>query len=190
MFPAMNAHNPYAPSKASLKTGEPTTVSGGLSRDGDQLVVVHGAHFRDRCAKCNNPAAPPHKMRKLYWPPPAIYLLLLVYGIVYIIVALIVRKNVEIDPGLCGQHLQKRRLWIGIGWAGALFGWIVVVWGGRTFGLDPGLTALLAIGFFVVSAASGILNSRVLYAKRIDDRHARLKGAGEEFLASLPTHTA
>ena len=185
---SMAAHNPYAPSKASLKSGEPAGASGGLWRSGDELIVAHDAAFPHRCVKCNEPTEPPNKRRKVYWHHPAVYVLLLVYVIVYIIVAVIVRKTVKIDPGLCDEHRQKRVLWIAIGWIGCLFGWIPLAILGRWLGLDPGMMMLLAVVFFLACAITAIVKARILYPKRIDDRFARLKGADQRFLASLPNY--
>ncbi len=185
---SMAAHNPYAPSKASLQAGEPTSPGAGLWRSDDELIVAHGAVFPHRCVKCNESTAPPHKTRKVYWHHPAVYVLLLVYVIVYIIVAVIVRKTAQIDPGLCDEHRQKRMLWIAIGWIGCLFGWIPLAILGRWLGLDPGMVALVSIVFFFACAITAIVKSRILYPKRIDERYARLKGADQRFLASLPSY--
>jgi len=184
----MTAHNPYAPSKASLATGE-SAIPGsdsGLWRSGDELIVAHDASFPHRCVKCNEPTEPPNKRRKVYWHHPAVYVLLLVYVIVYIIVAVIVRKAAKIDPGLCDEHRKKRRMWIAIGWIGGLFAWIPLALIGRWLDLDSGLMILLAVAVFFICVITAIVKARILYPKRIDDRYARLMGADERFLASLP----
>jgi hypothetical protein len=95
----MAGHNPYAPTQASLKSADTPAGTGGLWRDDDRLIVAHGATFPQRCVKCNEPSEQPHKMRKVYWHHPAVYLLLLGYAILYIIVALIVRRTAEVNPG-------------------------------------------------------------------------------------------
>lgn len=188
MFRLMPAHNPYAPSKASLTSNEPATASGGLWCDDADLIVASGARFPHRCVKCNEPSEQPQKLRKIYWHHPAVYLLLLGYAILYIIVAVIVRRKAEIDPGLCAEHLEKRRLWIGIGCVGALSAWIPLVILANKLDVDPGITMLLALACLIGFAVAGIVKSRILYANRIDDHKARLKGADERFLASLPKY--
>ena len=96
----MAGHNPYAPTQASLKSADTPAGTGGLWREGNCLVVARGAAFPRRCVKCNEPSEEPHKLRKVYWHHPAVYLLLLGYAILYIIVALIVRRTMEVNPGL------------------------------------------------------------------------------------------
>jgi hypothetical protein len=182
------AHNPYAPSKASLTSGEPAVAGGGVWRNDDELIVAHGAAFPQRCVKCNEPSETPHKYRKVYWHHPAVYVLLLGYAILYIIVALIVRRAAEVNPGLCAEHRRKRLRWIAIGWGGVLFGWVIVLGVGKLLGLEGGTFALLAVLVFLGSAIAGVVGSRILYPKRIDERYARLKGADPRFLDSLPNH--
>lgn len=45
---------------------------------------------------------------------------------------------------------------------------------------------LLAVACFFIFAIFGIVKSRMLYPARIDERFAKLKGAGPRFLESLP----
>lgn len=183
----MPAHNPYAPSSASLRVGDSPSSGGRIWRDNDRLIVAHGAPFPHRCVKCNEPSVEPHKVRKVYYHHPALYLLLLGYAIIYILVALIVRKRADIDPGLCARHTSRRRLWIAIGWTGALGSIFVLRPLMRFLGMDRGLALGVSILALLAFVVVGISMSRILYAKKIDDGFVRLKGADERFLASVET---
>lgn len=183
----MPAHNPYAPSSASLKVGEEPGSPGGIWRDEKRgVIVAHGTAFPHRCVKCNQPSLEPHKMRKVYWHHPALYLLFLFNVFIYLLVALIVRKKAQIDPGLCEEHSNRRRLWIAIGWIGALGGPIVMAIAGGALGVDPVTSIGVAFLCFLGFAVAGVVKSRILHPRKIDERYARLKGADERFLASLP----
>lgn len=57
---------------------------------------------------------------------------------------------------------------------------------GAELGFDPALSMLSGAPGFLTLAILGIVKSRILYPKRIDERYARLKGADDSFLASLP----
>ena len=188
----MAPHNPYAPSKASLLGGQSPGASAGVGdgvwRDADDLVVSYDASFPHRCVKCNEPSEIPHRVRKVYWHHPAVFVLLFGFAPLYVIVALIVRRTLKINPGLCARHLENRRLWIAIGWIGSLLVPVLLAVLANWLDMDGGLFALLALVSILVSAVAGILNSRILYPRRIDDRHGRLKGADERFLASLPNY--
>jgi len=182
----MTNRNPYAPSSASLRAGDSPGAGEGIWRDEKRIVVAHGCRFPNRCVKCNEPSIEPHKMRKVYWHHPALYLLIFGYAIIYIIVAVIVRKRADIDPGLCEEHLRKRRVWIAIGCIGPfalLFG---IPLAADLVDFDAALAMILGVlGFFVTIIVS-MINARILYPRRIDERYARLQGADERFLASLP----
>jgi len=184
----MAEHNPYAPTAASLRTSGPGLGGPGLWRDDDRIIAAHGCRFPDRCVKCNAPTEPPNKVRKVYWHHPAIYVLFFLYAIVYVIVALIVRKTAKIDPGLCAEHRRKRRNWIIAGWLGSIGGFIGVFMVGAVLEAPPAVVSLLALLCMLSFAILGIVKSRVLYPARIDDRYAKLKGADPRFLESLPDY--
>lgn len=182
----MPAQNPYAPSSASLKVSDSLAPGDGIWRDGNRIIVAHGCSFPSRCVKCNEPSVEPRKVRKVYWHHPALYVLFFFYAIIYIIVALIVRKKAEIDPGLCEEHMEKRRLWIIIGWVGSIVSLFVWPMSAGALGIDS--WQAFAFGFlaFLVIVIVSIVKARILYPRRIDERYARLQGADERFLASLP----
>ncbi len=105
------------------------------------------------------------------------------------IVALIVRKKASIDPGLCEEHLHKRRLWITIGWVGTLVTLCGFPIGAVLLGYSGGVGLALGVLCFLVLVIVSMVKARILYPRRIDERYARLQGAGERFLASLPNFT-
>lgn len=176
------SHNPYAPSRASLAGGTVRPTE-GVWRENKVVVVARDHDLPERCVKCNEPADEPTKARKVYWHHPGYYVLLLINVILYVIVAVIARKTAEVNPGLCARHKQKRTTGMWIGWGGFLAS-LVAMW--AAFGNNsPGIGLLL---FFVMFGLiiTGMVMSRIVYAKRIDDRYVLLKGAGREFLDSLP----
>ena len=56
--------------------------------------------------------------------------------------------------------------------------------------IEGWLAFILAVLVFVFFATLGIVKARILYPRRIDDRYARLLGADQRFLASLPQFMA
>jgi hypothetical protein len=177
------ARNPYAPSSASL-AGSEVRAGARLWRLDKLLIMARDdGDLPSRCVKCNEAADEPTKTRTVYWHHPGFYVVLLINVIAYVIVALIARKKAKVSPGLCLAHKQRRRLGLGIGWGGFLFGFIA---SSVAFGNDsPGLGALLALATLGCIIA-GMIVSRIVYPKRIDDRYVQLAGCGEPFLAELP----
>jgi hypothetical protein len=181
-FVAMEAsRNPYAPSTASLAGSE---VRGARLWRSDKLLIIgRDSDLPNRCVKCNDTAEDPTKTRTVYWHHPGFYAVLLINVIVYAIVALIVRKKAQVSPGLCAAHKQRRRAGLAIGWGGFICG--VIATGAAAGNNSPGL-ALLLLFATLGSIIAGMVISRIVYPKRIDDRYVQLKGCGEAFLAGLP----
>jgi hypothetical protein len=178
------SRNPYAPSTASLAGSDVREVGTRIWRDEKLLIVARDAgDLPNRCIKCNEAADEPTRTRKLYWHHPGFYLTLVISPIVYVIVALVARKTAKLSPGLCARHKQRRTLGILIGWGGFLLCFIGM---SIAFGSDsPGLGLLLFLAT-LGSIITGMIMSRIVYARRIDDRYVQLKGCGEPFLAQLP----
>lgn len=187
----MDGLNPYAPSQASLKATDPLPTADGAShtiwRDGDVLVKLMGAEMPHRCVKCNEPADPPTKARKVYWHHPGLYLLLLINALIYVIVAIAVRKKAFVSAGLCKEHKSRRRIAMTLSWTGALGGIVLMYFGADSsfgiWGMIAGLVVILA------SIVGGLIFGRTVYARKIDKTYVRLKGCGIAFLDSLPQFT-
>lgn len=172
---------PYDPRPAFTPPQAPAQVTpaGRVWRSGKTLVLLHGVQFPSRCVKCNGPAVEPVKPRKVYWHPPAWYLLILAGVLIYAIVALVVRKQATVTPGLCAQHRQRRLAWIAVGWLGPVVGILLMAAGGGE---------LVAVGVIValLSVVLGMSKAQIVAATRIDEWYVHLNGCGEAFLSGLP----
>ena len=83
----------------------------------------------DRCVKCKAPATGFRLKRQLHWHHPAIYILVLVSILIYVIVVLIVRKKAVLHVGLCETHRTQRKWTIAGCWLAALLGVVALVAG-------------------------------------------------------------
>ena len=184
----MDERNPYAPSRASLESGTASDQSHvtGVWREGSVLVMQPGAPLPNRCVKCNEPAAPPTDERKLYWHHPGIYALIILNLLIYLIVALVVRKSAIVSPGLCLDHKRRRRNAIIVMWLGLLLGFALFYAAAVTTSDNSTELSLAGVLFLIAGLAWGIVFGRIVAAKRIDAAYVRLKGCGPQFLDSLP----
>jgi hypothetical protein len=160
-------------------------LASGIWRMDKKLVTVSETPFPDRCVKCNAPANGYRLKRNLSWHHPAYFLLLLLLcsWLIYLIVALIVRKKALLYIGLCDEHRAIRKRALIIGWSG--LGAVVVgpILSGATDNPWPAIIGVfLGIGCFFYGAIKG----RTLTATKIDKKNVWLKGAGPEFLAGFP----
>jgi len=178
----MQSPNPYAPSAASLAGSERAETSLAW-RDGKDLVLQVGSDLPHVCVKCNEPSEAPTKKRRLYWHHPGYYGFIVIAMLLYIVIAMIVRKSAYVSPGLCRVHKRKRAMGIALGWSGFILGMIAI-----NLGASAGRSDLAALAGVVmlVLMVTGVVLSRIVVARRIDDRYVRLKGCGPEFLDSLP----
>jgi len=182
----METYNPYAPSKASLESRTSATdVSSEVRvwRDGKSVVALHDAHLPARCVKCNAPADQPTRVRTVYWHHPALYILFFLWLFVYIIVALIVRKKAEVDPGLCAHHKRRRWIVITLAWLSPVAG-IALIIGAEDYPGVVGFASLLILAAIIV----GIVLGRVVYAKKITKDEVRLGGFCRAYLDDLPDY--
>ena len=180
----LNELNPYAPPAADVDSLQ--LEPGAYWRDGDALVLSRGAvaALPDRCVRCNAPAQGFKLKRTVYWHPPALYLLIVVSALIYVVVALIVRKSVKIELGLCPTHRRRRWLGVALLFAGVLVPLALGLLHER-LGAAVLPLALLAMAGGVVA---GVVFSRVVHARRMDREHAWLR-VGAPFLASVETRT-
>lgn len=180
--------NPYAPPATPLSRQPFGDGLAGVVRDGKLLVVKRGHESQvptGSCIKCGDPAVKTVK-KGYYWHHPLVFALLLVSPVIYIIVAVIVRKTMKIECGLCDRHARKRIHLILGGW-GSFIASVALVVAAVSEVSDSGL---LWIGFAVLLISSlviAVLAGRsVLLPKKITTEFGCLSGAGDEYLAQLP----
>lgn len=166
-----------------MEGGAPRAATGLLWRSNRQFVMSHNTPLPDRCVCCNEPADGFKLKRQLHWHPPAYYLLILISVLVYLIVALIVRKGSTLHIGLCERHRTARK-WNILG------SWLAVIVGGIMLGLaasyDSSWTALAGVVVLLGGAVYGLAKAPVISAAKIDGDFVWVKGAGPSFLATLP----
>lgn len=176
---------PLAVSKISR--GDPV---GTIWREGGRLVMLRNGPFPERCVRCNEPAVGRGVKRTYYWHHPAIYLTLFIPPVpvlVYIIVALIARKDSTVYVPLCSRH-RKRRL-IGIltcvgTFIGGILGCV-----GSIVALKGDVALTVGLGSAAVmlgSVIAGAIISPILGPCRMDEIYVFFKGAGSPFLEKLP----
>ena len=152
-----------------------------LFREGNCIVMAQKAVLPDRCVKCNAPAYGRRLKRRLFWHPPLYFLLVLVSPLVYIIVALIVRKTATIEIGLCDRHRQARVFAIIAGW----FAVALAVTASIATG-DPMIIVISALAALIVLIWAAVV-AAVVAVKRMEHEFLWVSRAGRKFLDSLPT---
>jgi hypothetical protein len=173
--------NPFAAPSLRAQAEQPVALGETpIWRHGSTVVVPKEAVLPDRCVKCNAPTS--FKLyRKLYWHPSGYYFLLFVNVLVYLIVAILIRKKAAAHVGLCDRHRALRMAGFWVGWGGAL-----LTLGSCTAGVATDQEGLLLLGFlgFFPAILTGALWARVVVPYKIDDHYAWLR-VGKPFLESI-----
>jgi len=158
---------------------------GQAYRDGETLVVPRGASLPPFCVKCGAPATE-HIQKSFKWHSPWLALLVFLGLLPYLVVVFAAQKSCQVVVPICDAHQKRRRnyLWIGLALLVACLP--VADW----IGTLAGRGGWLALAFLVLLIASLVflmpLRS-LLSPQHIDETRAIFKGAGENFLARLPT---
>jgi len=179
----MGTLNPNQPPTSRLSEALSAEVGGDCWRDGKDLVVRPGCTLPGRCIKCNEPADLPMRHARFYWHHPALYLVVFLGVLLYPIIALFFRRRTPVTLGLCVRHLRRRRASLGVACAGAVLGAVAIA-----IGVQRDVMPLWFAGIVVMvaSLAFGIVGSRLLVVTRIGENYTRFRGAGVEFLETLP----
>lgn len=158
-------------------------LPGQVGRFGNTIVgkVGHG-DLPDRCIYCNRPGAKRYN-KALYYHPPWLFLLLFINIIVLAVVAIIVRKKLEVSFSLCeahiSQHFTQKMITTGI----ILSGLVILV---GSLGSDTYWGIPIGVVVLLVGAIYAAVKVPLLQPKKITKTDFQLKGARAPFLDSLP----
>ena len=139
------------------------------------------------CVKCGQPVHDPPLVKTFSWHHPALYLLIFLGLLVYVIVALIVRKSIRVGVPLCPFHKQRRRLWVTLAWALALVGIADAFILPEVIGLDGGWTALITISLILAGLVIWAVVGNPIRPQSIDSFSAEFSGFSDRFLDQIPT---
>jgi hypothetical protein len=178
--------NPYAAPRADVNAGAggPYATPNAFWRSGPILMTRHGAVLPGRCVKCNAEAQESLKKQRFYWHHQAWFALVLANAIIYVVVAMIVRRHADVTYCLCAPHKQQRKRGVFLGVGGILFSLVLIFVG---IANNQAALTLIAVLGFLVSIVIAIVKGRTLLPVRIDKAGAQFKGCCEAFLSSLPS---
>ena len=154
------------------------------TRRGKELIVPRNASLPPFCIKCGVSATVPWR-KKFYWHNPLLYLMVIFPGLlIYAIVAMIVRKQMELNLPLCETHHADRKRYKLLGTLMILgcipAGIVLGVYVSEGLGWATGTLMFLASVVFYVMTNMGI------GPRKIDEYGGEFRGACDAFLDKLP----
>jgi len=159
----------------------------GLWRAGKILVMEHQANVGDRCLKSNVPTKRTLK-RTLSWHHPAVFAAVLISPLIYIILALLLRRKATIYIGLSDKWFAKRRMTILVSWGVALSGIGMILGGIVSWENQGSLGWLVFVGSvdFFAGLLYGLIGARMVTPSRMSATYIWLRGVHPDFLEDLP----
>jgi len=158
----------------------------GLWRQGNALVMHKAAPLPDICLKSNGKATR-RLPRSLSWHHPAIFILVVISPLIYIIVALILRKTATIQLPLTDEWYARRRWRMLVAWLIFFACVALFVLGCMLVEHNDAAGFLLAGSIFgsLGAAIYGLMACRLVSPQRITDQYIWLKGVHPDFLNRL-----
>ncbi len=181
----MNDFNPYAAPETRTTLDLPGLDEEGAWRSGRLLVMTRHAALPARCMKCNLPTEGVTLRRKLSWHPWYFYMLIFINLLIYLVIALIVRKTATVNLPICPRHRSQRRRSIAIGWLLGL-GSIGVFLTTLAIGGNELVALGLCLIVLITGLVIGVAGTQFAVARKIDKQFIWLKNVNPNFLAALP----
>jgi hypothetical protein len=146
------------------------------------LIMNKQTPLPGRCVKCNVPTQHTLK-RKLRWHHPALYLLIFVGILFYAILAMVLSKSATVYVGLCETHAGARKRDILITWM-----LVLVSFASFYFAVTSEAMSLFLAGvvLFLGAVIYGIVKTRVVTPRKIDDHYVYLTGLHANYLEQFP----
>jgi hypothetical protein len=161
-----------------------------IMRDGNRLIVPvitlgQIAHLPPPCVKCGAPANGKPVNKTFSWHHPALYLLLLAGVLIYLLVAVIVRKSMRMSVPLCARHAQRRSTAVTLAWVIPLVG-VADAFILPRFGMDGGVVALITVALVLTGIVIWAIVDYPIRPKSIDQSRGVFTGCAEAYLQQFP----
>jgi hypothetical protein len=133
------------------------------------------------CVKCGAPADGKPVEKTFYWHPPWVYVLIFLGLLIYVIVALVMRKQMRVRVPFCRQHAERRRGMLILALILPVIG-IADSFILPSYGVDTGLVVLVAIALILAGLVLWAVFGPPIRPTFIDPYQGIFTGCCEEFL--------
>jgi hypothetical protein len=159
-------------------------------RQGSKIIIpvpVRGeaAILPPPCVKCGSPADGKPVKKTFFWHSPMLYLIILLSPLIYVIVALIVRKGMRVRVPFCMQHAQRRSTLVMLAWVLPVIGIADAIILPR-FGVDVGIVVLITLALIVAGVVMWAVVSNPIRPSFIDQFRGDFTGFSQAYLQSIP----
>jgi hypothetical protein len=121
---------------------------------------------------------------KRTWIYPWTYLVIFAGLLIFVIVLVLTMKKCQVSMALCERHRKRRQIDLIVGYS-MLGAFPLTI--AAAIGMELGWIAVVGVVFLVASLIMVLGATPILRPRRYDNGYIWLGGAGEPFLAMLPT---
>lgn len=165
-------NNPYAPPR-SQDFFEQDTSEYDYWIDDDCLIVrKNGMLPPDICIHSGEPTDGFTMTKHFQWMPAWIYALLLISPIIYLIVALIIKKSGVLTYGVGPKFAFRRKIGLSIGWVGSLSMLALIILGVL---YESSNLVLISVVLLIISIIVGAVLVQPFKIKKIDELYVYIK---------------
>jgi hypothetical protein len=173
-----------------MAASAPAPLSPAVVRQGSKLIFAAPApgqavELPPVCVRCGAASSGKPLKKTFSWHNPAIYLVLLISPLIYVIVAVIVRKSMKVNVPLCVEHAKRRSIAVTLAWALPLIGF-VDLFVLPQFKVDVGITVLIFTAFLLAGIVIWAVVGSPIRPKLINNARGEFSGFCEVFLQQFP----
>jgi hypothetical protein len=169
----------------------PAAAASAVFRQGSRLILPRPASGEavvlpgSLCIRCGQPANGKPVSKMYYWHHPAIYLVILAGVLIYVIVAMVVRKGMKVTVPLCAQHAQRRSVGVTLAWVLPLVGMADAIILPQ-FNVDGVVVALISVALVLTGIVVWAIVASPIRPRKIDQLYGEFTGFCEQFLQQFP----
>lgn len=141
------------------------------------------------CIRCGAPAEGKPLTKTYFWHHPALYLIILAGVLIYLIVAVIVRKSIKVAVPLCAQHRQRRSIGVTLAWVLPVIG-IADAFILPQFNVDTGIVVLVVTVLILAGIVIWAVVGSPIRPRKIDQFCGEFTGFCETYLQQFPEFVA
>ena len=174
---------------SSMAGSAPALAAFPMVRNGSQLIIPQPppgqpAILPPLCIRCGAPADGKPVEKTLYWHHPALYVALL-SPIIYVILAMVIRKGIRVRVSLCAHHAQRRSILVTLAWVLPLAGIADAIILPQ-LNVDGGIVALITIALLLTGLVLWAVAGSPIRPQSIDQYRGVFTGFCEIFLQQFP----
>jgi hypothetical protein len=163
-----------------------TPVQYPISRRGSKLIVPVPSPGQvvilpPPCIRCGAAADGKPVEKTLYWHHPAVYLAILAGLIIYVVLAVVLRKGIKVRVPLCAQHAKRRSTAITLAWVLPLVG-IADAFILPQFNVDGGVVALITVVLILTGIVIWAVVANPIRPSKIDQYQGEFTGFCSAYL--------